>query len=111
MLILQLRLRPKIQKAWGVVYDVATNAVLPLATIQLIDPEFGKIVKSRLSDYQGRFNFMPEPGKYVVKANKEGYEQTDVIESPRKDRKPISGEVNIEKPEQAITGDIPMKTT
>ena len=35
-------------------------------------------------------------------------EQTEVIESPRKDRNPIKGEVSIEKPNQRITGDIAM---
>ena len=60
LLIAQLRLRPKIMKAWGVVYDIATNAVLPLTTIQLIDPQYGKVVTSRLSDYEGRFSFLPE---------------------------------------------------
>jgi hypothetical protein len=109
MLILQLTFRKHPEKAWGMVYDLATNAPVPLTTLQLIDPEFGKVVKSRLSDYQGRFSFLPEPGKYIIKANKEGYEQTEVIESPREDREPITGEVEIEKKDQRISGDVPMR--
>jgi len=51
---------------------------------------------------------MPEPGKYVVKASKEGYEQTEVVEG-RKDRKPMKEAVEVSKPDQAIVGDIPLK--
>ncbi len=105
MLTLQLIFREHKEKAWGIVYEVATNAALPLVSLQLIDPEFGKVVKSRLSDYEGRFSFLPEPGKYVIKANKEGYSQPEVVESRNK-RKPLSGEVQIQKKDERITGDI-----
>ena len=108
LLIMQITFRIHQPKAWGMVYDLATNAALPLTTLQLIDPEFGKIVKSRLSDYEGRFSFLPEPGKYVIKANKKGYKQADVIESD-KAHKPISGELIIEKSGQKIDGDIGMR--
>ena len=53
---------------------------------------------------------MPDPGKYTVKANKDGYEQIEeVVEAPQKDRKPMSKEVTIEKPDQRIAGDVAMK--
>lgn len=110
LLAAQLRLRPKLLKAWGVVYDIATNAVLPLTTIQLIDPSYGKVVTSRLSDYEGRFSFLPEPGKYVIKASKPGFEQvTEVVETPQTNRQPMKGEVQIDKPDQRISGDVAMK--
>ena len=97
-------------KAWGVVYDIATNAVLPLTTIQLIEPQSSKVVTSRLSDYQGRFAFLPEPGKYVIKATKTGYQQVaEVVEAPQTDRQPLRGELTIEKPDQRISGDIAMR--
>ncbi len=97
LLILQLNLRPKVEKAWGVVYDLTTSAVLPLTTIQLIDPEYGKVVNSRLTDYEGRFAFLPQPGKYLVKASKPGYQQ------------PGTNEAIIQKEGQRIDGDIAMK--
>jgi hypothetical protein len=110
LLSLQIKLRQKVEKAWGVVYDIATNAVLPLTTIQLIEPASSKVVTSRLSDYQGRFSFLPEPGKYVIKASKIGYQQVaEVVEAPQTDRQPLHGEVNIEKSDQRISGDIAMR--
>ncbi len=108
MFLLQLKLRQKPQKAWGIVYDIATNAPLPLVNLQLIDPAFGKVVASRLSDYQGRFRFTPEPGKYVVRAEKDGYAQAEVVEGAKNHRM-ISGELVIEKENQTISGDIPMR--
>jgi hypothetical protein len=111
LLAAQLRLKPKIIKAWGVVYDLATNAVLPLTTIQLIDPAYNKVVTSRLTDYQGRFSFLPEPGSYVVKASKPGYEQVkEVVESHYTDRQPIAEQVRVDKPDQRIAGDVAMKS-
>lgn len=97
--VLQLRLREKIVKAWGIVYELATSAPLPLTTIQLIDPKYGKVIMSRLTDYQGRFAFLPDPGDYIVKASKEGYQQ------PEEHLKQIS----VQKEGQRIQGDIPMK--
>jgi uncharacterized repeat protein (TIGR01451 family) len=109
MLVLQLTFRTHPEKAWGVVYDLASSTPLPLTTIQLIDPEYGKVVKSRLTDYQGRFAFLPEPGEYLVKAQKQGYQQAEVIESPGKDFAPMSGKVSIKKEGQRIDGDIAMR--
>jgi hypothetical protein len=112
LLASQLKLRGKAIRAWGVVYDLATNAVLPLTTIQLIDPSYNKVVTSRLTDYQGRFSFLPEPGNYVVKASKPGYEQVkEVVESHYTDRQPMAEQVRVDKPDQRIAGDVAMKST
>lgn len=109
MLAAQLSLHTRLQKAWGVVYDIASNAVLPLTTIQLIDPSYGKVVTSRLTDYEGRYSFMPEPGHYVVKASKPGYEQVkEVVEAP-KGHTPAPQDITISKPDDRIVGDIPMR--
>src|SRR5690606_13164130 len=94
LFMLQLTLRHKPEKAWGTVYDIATNAPLPLVNLQLIDPAFGKVVASRLSDYQGRFRFAPEPGKYVLKAEKPGFTQSEIVEAP-KDRQPLPTQISI----------------
>lgn len=110
LLVSQLKFGAKAIKAWGVVYDLATNAVLPLTTIQLIDPAYSKVVTSRLTDYEGRFSFLPEPGNYVVKATKPGYEQVkEVVESHYADRQPMAEQVRVDKPDQRIAGDVAMK--
>lgn len=78
MFIWQLVLRPHPEKPWGVVYEVLTKAPIPLATIQLVDASFGKVVASRLTDYRGRYSFLPDPGNYVVNVKKEGYQQANL---------------------------------
>src|SRR5690606_16288793 len=108
LFLLQLKLRQKPEKAWGIVYDIATNAPLPLVNLQLIDPAFGKVVASRLSDYQGRFRFAPEPGKYILKAEKEGYAQAEIVEGSA-GHEPIESEVIIEKEGQQIKGDLALR--
>ena len=105
----QLKLKPKILRAWGVVYDLASDAILPLVTIQLIDPAGSKVVTSRLTDYEGRFTFLPEPGNYIVKASKPGYEQVNEVVQGYRDRQQMPSEVRIEKPNQRIAGDVAMK--
>ncbi len=110
LLSMQLRLRNKIEKAWGVVYDIATDAVLPLTTVQLVEPASSRVVTSRLSDYQGRFSFLPEPGSYVIKATKPGFKQvSEVVEGPQTDRQPLADTIDIDKPNQRISGDLPMR--
>ncbi len=109
----QLKLKPKLIKAWGVVYDLTSNAILPLVTIQLIEPASSKVVTSRLSDYEGRFTFLPEPGTYVVKASKPGFSQvTDsqaITNMQAKDRAPLTDSITISKPNQRVSGDVAMK--
>ncbi len=105
----QLKLKPKIVRAWGVVYDLATDALLPLTAVQLIDPASSKVVSSRLTAYEGRFTFLPEPGHYVVKASKPGFEQVQEVVKGYVDRQQMPAEVSIEKPNQRISGDIAMK--
>ncbi len=113
LLSAQLKLRPKLLKAWGVVYEFASNAILPLTTVQLIDPVSSKVVSTRLSDYDGRFSFLPEPGTYKVKASKQGFDHvTDVktlTNTTIKDRAPLTDTVSIKKPNERVSGDVAMK--
>ncbi len=113
LLSAQLKLRPKLLKAWGVVYEFASNAILPLTTVQLIDPVSSKVVSTRLSDYDGRFSFLPEPGTYKVKASKPGFDHvTDVqtlANTSSKDRAPLTDTVRVKKPNDRVSGDVAMK--
>jgi len=108
LLIMQLSLRLHKKRPWGEVYDVTSIAALPLTTIQLVDTQSDRVVKQRLTDYQGRYWFRPEPGKYVIKTHKDGYEQTEVVEAP-KGKVPIKDEIEVKKLDQRITGDVGMK--
>ncbi len=110
LVLLQLQLRPTIEKAWGVVYDLFSGAVLPLTTIQLIDPEYNKVVKSRLSDYQGRYSFLTHPGNYILKASHDGYDQIAHTEKQDPYHHPLDEQITISKENEHLNGDIPMKS-
>ncbi len=69
----QTILSPKKMQSWGTVFDALTFVPVPLAVVSIIDPQYQRVVKTRLSDYQGRFTFLPEPGNYQLKISKDHY--------------------------------------
>ncbi|MBI4281425.1 right-handed parallel beta-helix repeat-containing protein [Candidatus Uhrbacteria bacterium] len=69
----QTVLSPKKIKSWGTIFDAVTFAPVPLAVVSIIDPQYQRVLKTRLSDYQGRFTFLPEPGNYQLKISKDHY--------------------------------------
>lgn len=110
-MLMQFAVRQPRERGWGIVYNATNNTSLPLAVVQLIDSKFNKIVASRLSDYAGRYSFLPEPGEYVIKVDKQGYKQ--IVETQNfasvKGINPLKGKIKIKKSGQHIKGDILMK--
>ena len=70
----QTILSPKKLKSWGTIFDAMTLQPVPLAMVSIIDPQYQRVIKTRLSDYQGRFTFLPEPGNYQLKVTKQQYQ-------------------------------------
>lgn len=60
-------------KPWGVVYDAKTGYPLAMAVVKIIDPEFDRILETSLTDFSGRYAFLPEPGKYKIAVEREDY--------------------------------------
>jgi hypothetical protein len=61
------------QKQWGTVYDQANGAPLPLARVQLIDRETGRVLDNRMTDSMGSYFFLVKPGRYQLSVEKTGY--------------------------------------
>ncbi|MFP4539348.1 MAG: carboxypeptidase-like regulatory domain-containing protein [Candidatus Paceibacterota bacterium] len=59
-------------KPWGVVYDSVTKQPIDPAYVQLED-EKGEEVDMSITDIDGRYGFLVEPGKYKMKVNKSNY--------------------------------------
>lgn len=59
-------------RPWGVVYDSITKQPIDPAYVTLEDEE-GKEVKMSITDIDGRYGFLVEPGRYRIKANKTNY--------------------------------------
>jgi hypothetical protein len=60
------------RKQFGVVYNAATKAPIDLAIVRLYN-EAGKLVRTMVTDDQGRYFFKVEPGRYSMKATKDGF--------------------------------------
>jgi hypothetical protein len=57
---------------WGVVYDSVTKQPLDPAYVILKDPK-GKDISSAITDLDGRYGFLADPGFYFMTSNKTNY--------------------------------------
>jgi DNA-binding beta-propeller fold protein YncE len=55
----------KKQKPWGIVYDLRTLNPIAFAVVRLFD-QSGNMLKQTVSDLQGRFSFLADPGTYQI---------------------------------------------
>jgi hypothetical protein len=58
---------------WGVVYDAYTRLPVDLATVRLLDAATGRVLKSMVTDRNGRYFFIVEPGTYILQVVKGGF--------------------------------------
>lgn len=73
-------LKAKSKKHWGVIYDKKFKKPLPLAIVRLFGQD-GRLKETVVTDDDGRYSFLVEPGKYILEINKEGFKNqklTDV---------------------------------
>ena len=68
-----LAFRRRKQKKWGVIYDAFTKQAVSLATIRVIDIAQDKAVRSQVTDGQGRYYIILDPGKYRLEVIKPGF--------------------------------------
>mgnify|MGYP000623484344 CR=1 FL=1 len=62
------------RKKWGVVYNSLTKMPIDLAIVRLLDANTNRMVQSRVTDAQGRYVFLANPGTYRLVV-----EQKDMI--------------------------------
>lgn len=66
LLLLKRRKRDK----WGVVYNALTKQPIDLAIVRLMRAKTRMVVQTRITDAQGRYSFMAQPGEYLVEVIK-----------------------------------------
>jgi hypothetical protein len=66
-------LRMRKRKQWGVVYNAYTKQPLDLTVVRVIDSTTGRVVQSRVTDFQGRYFIIAVPGTYRIEADKVGF--------------------------------------
>ncbi len=63
----------KKRKTWGQVYNSLTKLPVDLALVRLLDGKTKKVLQSRVTDIQGRYFFITEPGNYLIEVTKPGF--------------------------------------
>ncbi len=67
------------QKEWGTVYNSLTRQPIDLAVVRLVRADTKKIAQTRVTDIQGRYVFLAEPGEYFIEVLKEGFGPSEAI--------------------------------
>ncbi|RJR31681.1 hypothetical protein C4569_01860 [Candidatus Parcubacteria bacterium] len=58
------------RKKWGVVYNSVTKKPVDLAIVRLYDRTSNRLIRSRVTDKEGRYNFLIPPGYYYLTITK-----------------------------------------
>lgn len=61
------------RKQWGVVYDSLRKIPVDLAIVRLLDGQSMRVLKSQVTDNQGRYLFIVKPGNYRLQVSKDGF--------------------------------------
>ncbi|MEW6408046.1 MAG: SdrD B-like domain-containing protein [Patescibacteria group bacterium] len=65
----------KAWRGWGVVYDSLTKQPVDLATIRLYEKASGKLLESKVTDFEGRYIFIVDLGReYYLKVQHRDYD-------------------------------------
>lgn len=100
-------------KPWGIVFDSLSKNPISLANISIVDAQYGRTLKSRLTDYGGRFNFFPPPGFYRMLVSKEGYQFPSQFFYYKDGRKKMyfGEKFSVDKQQPIVNADVPLDGT
>ncbi|MBI4239694.1 carboxypeptidase regulatory-like domain-containing protein [Candidatus Uhrbacteria bacterium] len=109
--ISQSLLSTRKEKEWGTVFDTLSFEPVPLAAISMINAKEGKLLRTRLSDYVGRFSFLSPPGEYALVVMKEGYAFPPARVSKSKKYKEVylGGKFIVKKKKALVKTNIPLE--
>ncbi|HTK04186.1 MAG TPA: prepilin-type N-terminal cleavage/methylation domain-containing protein [Candidatus Eisenbacteria bacterium] len=79
----------KKRKAWGTVYNSLSHLPVDLVIVRLRDAGTGKIVKSTVTDLQGRYSFLAHRGAYRIEASKVGFRFPSQVTAGKKEDGPF----------------------
>ncbi|MBI4457897.1 fibronectin type III domain-containing protein [Candidatus Uhrbacteria bacterium] len=103
------------RKKWGIVYNALSKLPVDLAIVRLIDAKTGRIVRSAVTDKDGRYFFIVQPGEYKISAVKAGHVfPSAYLKGQREDVQLVDlyhGEPIVVTQETIITANIPVDPT
>ncbi|MEK9152153.1 MAG: carboxypeptidase-like regulatory domain-containing protein, partial [Patescibacteria group bacterium] len=100
------------RKKWGMVYNSLSKLPVDLAIVRLLDAKTARIVRSAVTDKEGRYFFIVQPGEYRISAVKAGHVfPSDFLKGQREDIELVDlyhGEPIVVSQETIITANIPL---
>lgn len=101
------------RKRWGVVYNALTKRPVDLAIVRLYDNQTKRIVQSRVTDRQGRYSFLAQPGRYYITVTKPKFDfPSDYLKDEKEDIKYLDiylgAVIEVTEKDAAITANIPI---
>ena len=73
-----LGMKRRKKKQWGIVFNVSNGQPISFAKVEVIDVNTNKIKESKLTDKNGAYFFLAEPGSYRLRITKNGYRLANV---------------------------------
>jgi len=61
------------RRKWGVVFDSLSRLPVDLAIVRLLDGATGRVLRTAVTDKDGRYVFIVQPGQYKLSVAKPGY--------------------------------------
>jgi hypothetical protein len=61
------------RKKWGVVYNSLSKTPVDLAIVRLLDAQTGRVMRSAVTDKEGRYVFIVQEGSYRLTVTKNGF--------------------------------------
>ncbi len=78
------------RKAWGTVYNPLSRLGEDLVIVRLRDAQTNRIVKSTVTDIQGRFSFLAQAGRYRIEAAKNGFAFPSALTANKREDGPFT---------------------
>lgn len=109
--LFQILLMVKVEKPWGIVFDAINFEPIPLAAISIFDAAQKKLLRSRLTDYVGRFNFLTPAGEYLMTVAKDQYAfpSSKQVKSRKFKNVYYGGNVKVKKNKAIVKINIPLQ--
>ncbi len=103
----------KKRRAWGVVFNSLSKMPVELAVVRLFDATTNRLIQTRVTDMQGRYQFLVDNGTYYLKVVKPGFVFPTVYFQTKKIDKEYSdlyqgGAIHVEKKDEDVIRNIPM---
>ncbi len=103
----------KKRKAWGIIYNAYTKMPLDLAVVRLLDAKTRRIVRTLVTDKQGRYVLFAPQGEFILTVTKAGFQFPSAYLKGRKEDEAyvdlyFGEKFEVKQEGQAIIYNIPM---